>query len=69
MSPLGERGRMFAVEDSDFLGSRSPYDALGADDPERFVLALEVEYFAAGSTIVQVDGPPMDDLWVWRIGF
>ncbi len=55
-------------EYADFLGSQPPYDALGADELERLVHDLEVEYFAAGSTIVQADGPPLDHLWVVRTG-
>lgn len=55
-------------EYADFLGSQPPYDALGADELGRLVSELEVEYFAAGSTIVQADGPPLDHLWVVRTG-
>ena len=55
-------------EYADFLGSQPPYDALGADELARLVHELEVEYFAAGSTIVQADGPPLDHLWVVRTG-
>lgn len=55
-------------EYADFLASQAPYDALGADDLERLVHALEVEYFAAGTTIVQAEGPPLDHLWVLRNG-
>jgi CBS domain-containing protein len=55
-------------EYADFLGSQPPYDALGADDLERLVTDLEVEYFAAGSPIVEADGPRLDHLWVVRAG-
>jgi CBS domain-containing protein len=55
-------------EYADFLGSQPPYDALAADDLERLVHEVEVEYFAAGATIVQADGPPLDHLWVVRTG-
>lgn len=55
-------------EYADFLGSQAPYDALDAEDLDRLVRALEVEYFAAGASIVQADGPPLDHLWVVRTG-
>jgi len=60
---------MCAVKEyADFLGSQPPYDALGADDLERLVHEVEVEYFAAGATVVEADGPPLDHLWVVRTG-
>ncbi|WP_395695845.1 putative nucleotidyltransferase substrate binding domain-containing protein [Nocardioides sp.] len=55
-------------EYADFLGSQPPYDSLGSDDLRRLVEALEVEYFAAGSTIVQADQAPLDHMWVVRSG-
>ena len=55
-------------EYADFLGSQSPYDALSADELLRLVRRLEVEYVAAGTIIVQADGPPLDHLWVVRTG-
>jgi CBS domain-containing protein len=55
-------------EYADFLGSQSPYDALGPDDLERLVEELQVEYFAPGSMIVQADQAPLDHLWVVRTG-
>jgi CBS domain-containing protein len=60
---------MCAVKEyADFLGTQAPYDALDAEDLERLVRELEVEYFAAGTAIVQADGPPLDHLWVVRTG-
>ncbi len=55
-------------EYADFLGSQSPYDALSSEDLLRLVHRLEVEYVAAGTTVVQADGPPLDHLWVVRTG-
>ena len=55
-------------EYADFLGSQPPYDALSAEELLRLVRRLEVEYFAAGATVVQADGPPLDHLWVVRTG-
>ena len=55
-------------EYADFLGSQPPYDALSAEELLRLVRRLEVEYVAAGATIVQADGPPLDHLWVLRTG-
>ncbi len=55
-------------EYADFLGAQSPYDALSADELLRLVHRLEVEYVAAGTTVVQADGPPLDHLWVVRTG-
>ncbi|MFC5177313.1 putative nucleotidyltransferase substrate binding domain-containing protein [Nocardioides taihuensis] len=52
----------------DFLGSQPPYDALSGDELERLLEGLEVEFFAAGTTIVQADGEPLDHLWVVRTG-
>jgi CBS domain-containing protein len=64
----GPRQDVTVKEYADFLGSQAPYDELGAEDLERLVRALEVEYFAAGTTIVQADGSPLDHLWVVRTG-
>src|SRR5262245_1219734 len=55
-------------EYADFLGSQSPYDSLTSDDLRRLVEELQVEYFAAGSLIVEADGEPLDHLWVIRSG-
>jgi CBS domain-containing protein len=55
-------------EYADFLGSQPPYDALTSEDLVRLVEALEVEYFAARTTIVEADQPPLDHMWVIRSG-
>jgi CBS domain-containing protein len=55
-------------EYADFLGSQPPYDALGAEELLRLVQRLEVEYVAAGETVVRADAPPLDHLWVVRTG-
>jgi CBS domain-containing protein len=55
-------------EYADFLGSQPPYDALSAEELLRLVQRLEVEYVAAGETIVRADGPALDHLWVVRTG-
>ncbi len=54
-------------EFADFLGGQPPFDALDPDDMARLVSRVEVEYFAAGATVV-VAGEPLDHLWVVRTG-
>ena len=39
-------------EFADFLGGQPPFDALDSDDMARLVSRVEVEYFAAGATVV-----------------
>ncbi len=51
----------------DFLGAQAPFDALDADDLRRLVAHVEVEYFAAGATVV-TEGAPLEHLWVVRTG-
>jgi CBS domain-containing protein len=52
----------------DFLGSQPPYDRLDPDDLERLARAVEVELFAAGTTIVTENGPRLDHIYVVRTG-
>ncbi len=40
----------------DFLGGQPPYDALDAADLEALARLIEVEYFTAGTTIVDAGG-------------
>jgi CBS domain-containing protein len=54
-------------EFADFLGGQPPFDALDADDLARLVAHVEVEYFAAGATVVPAGGP-LSHLWVVRTG-
>jgi CBS domain-containing protein len=54
-------------EFADFLSGQPPFDALGADDLARLVARVEVEYFAAGATVVP-EGEPLAHLWVVRTG-
>ncbi|MEV4135118.1 putative nucleotidyltransferase substrate binding domain-containing protein [Dactylosporangium sp. NPDC049742] len=51
----------------DFLGRQAPFDALDADDLARLVARVEVEYFAAGATLV-TEGTRLEHLWVVRTG-
>ena len=52
----------------DFLGSQPPYDRLDRDDLDRLARALEVDLFAAGTTIVSENGPRLDHIYVVRTG-
>jgi CBS domain-containing protein len=52
----------------DFLGAQSPYDRLDDDDLNRLAKAVEVEYFTAGTVIVEADAAPLDCLYVVRVG-
>ncbi|MFY1671503.1 putative nucleotidyltransferase substrate binding domain-containing protein [Plantactinospora sp. WMMB334] len=54
-------------EFADFLGEQPPFDALDPDDLARLVTRVEVEYFAAGATVVPKD-EPLTHLWVVRTG-
>ncbi|WP_327002807.1 DUF294 nucleotidyltransferase-like domain-containing protein [Dactylosporangium sp. NBC_01737] len=51
----------------DFLGGQAPFDALDADDLARLVARVDVEYFAAGATVV-TEGVLLEHLWVVRTG-
>lgn len=52
----------------DFLGAQSPYDRLDAEDLSRLARTVEVEYFTAGTVIVEADAAPLDCLYVVRVG-
>ena len=52
----------------DFLGGQSPYDALDATDLEALARLIEVEYFAAGTTIVEAGGSALTHFYVVRTG-
>ncbi|GAB7071264.1 cyclic nucleotide-binding domain-containing protein [Mycobacterium hodleri] len=52
----------------DFLGAQSPYDRLDDHDLTRLAKAVEVEYFTAGTVIVEADAAPLDSLYVVRVG-
>ncbi|BDY26742.1 putative nucleotidyltransferase substrate binding domain-containing protein [Mycolicibacterium mageritense] len=52
----------------DFLGGQSPYDALDAADLEALAQLVEVEYFAAGATIVATGEAPLSHFYVVRSG-
>lgn len=54
-------------EFADFLGDQPPFDTLDAEDLARLVAHVEVEYFAAGATVVPENAPPTH-LWVVRTG-
>lgn len=52
----------------EFLGRQSPYDRLDVEDLERLARHVEVEFFAAGATIVHAHGRQLDHLYVVRTG-
>jgi CBS domain-containing protein len=52
----------------DFLGAQPPYDRLDAEDLDRLAGAVEVEFFPAGTMIVQADAGVLDCLYVIRTG-
>lgn len=52
----------------DFLGRQSPYDRLDPEDLLRLARTIEVEFFAAGATVVEADEPELDHLYVVRTG-
>jgi CBS domain-containing protein len=66
--PRDQEGDCRVKEFVDFLGSQSPYDRLDPDDLERLAGAVEVELFAAGTTIVADNGPRLDHIYVVRTG-
>jgi CBS domain-containing protein len=55
-------------EYADFLSGQSPYDALDADDLQRLVRHVDIEFVAAGTTIVQENSEPLSHLCVVRTG-
>ena len=52
----------------DFLSGQSPYDALDADDLQRLVRHIDVEFVMAGTQIVTENSSPLNNLWVVRTG-
>src|SRR5690349_19869614 len=52
----------------DFLGAQPPYDALDAAELERLAHAVEVEFFAAGTTVLRPGDPVLRHVWVVRTG-
>lgn len=52
----------------DFLGGQSPYDALDAADLDALARLIEVEYFTAGTTIVEAGGSALTHFFVVRTG-
>lgn len=52
----------------DFLGDQVPYDKLDAVDLEALARLIEVEYFPAGSSIVQAGASPLKYFYVVRAG-
>ncbi len=55
-------------EIADFLAAHDPYDRLDDADLRRLAATVEVEYFAAGVTIVEANSPVLDRLFVVRTG-
>ncbi|GAA0902847.1 hypothetical protein GCM10009557_78830 [Virgisporangium ochraceum] len=51
-----------------FLGGQAPFDALADGDLDRLVSRVDVEYFAAGATVVAEDVERLEHLWVVRTG-
>jgi CBS domain-containing protein len=52
----------------DFLGGQSPYDVLDAADLDALGRLVEVEYFAAGTSIVEAGGSALTHFYVVRTG-
>jgi CBS domain-containing protein len=52
----------------DFLGKQPPYDRLDSADLQRLAREVEVEFFAAGTTIVRAHQQQLDHLYVVRTG-
>jgi CBS domain-containing protein len=58
-----------AVQDIvEFLGHHEPFDALSEEGLEGLARAVEVEFFAAGATILSQGEGPIGHLWVVRRG-
>jgi CBS domain-containing protein len=57
------------VEDvAGFLGSRPPFDAVGADELARVATVTETEVSPRGKTILPQGAGPVEDLWMVRTG-
>src|SRR5687768_838739 len=52
----------------DFLGAQSPFDKLDDVDLEALARLIEVEYFPAGSVIVEAGESPLRHFYVVRTG-
>jgi CBS domain-containing protein len=57
-----------AAETAAFLGSRPPFDAVGADDLARIAAATEAETVPQGKTIFSQGAGPVEYLWMVRTG-
>jgi len=57
-----------AAETAAFLGSRPPFDAVGADDLARIAAATETETVPQGKTIFSQGAGPVEYLWMVRTG-
>jgi CBS domain-containing protein len=57
-----------AAEVADFLGSRPPFDAVGADDLARIAAVTETEVIPRGKTIFSQGAGPVEYLWMVRTG-
>jgi CBS domain-containing protein len=64
----GTEGRPIIKEIADFLAAHDPYDRLDEADLRRLAATVEVEYFAAGTTIVEAKSPTLHRLYVVRTG-
>ena len=53
---------------AEFLGARPPFDALSPEELDRVASAAEVEFVAAGATLVEQGGAPVEHLWLVRSG-
>jgi CBS domain-containing protein len=57
-----------AAEVAGFLGSRPPFDSVGADDLARIAAVTETEAVPRGKTIFPQGAGPVDYLWMVRSG-
>jgi CBS domain-containing protein len=57
-----------AAEAAAFLGSRPPFDAVGADDLARVAAETETEAYPRGKTIFSQGAGPVEYLWMIRTG-
>jgi CBS domain-containing protein len=63
-----ESGPGRAAEAAAFLGSRPPFDAVGADDLARIAAVTETETVPRGKTIFSQGAGPVEYLWMVRTG-
>jgi CBS domain-containing protein len=56
------------AEIADFLGSRPPFDAIGADDLAQVAAVTETEVVPRGKTIFSEGAGPVEYLWMVRTG-